>query len=325
MVYWPLPRFLDWWNGRRDGRVGIPWFEPAEEPPPSSVEGQPSSAAGEPGTTGPADASLADSAPANRAEPVPPPTAGPTAEPTERGGLVREPCGPPIIPPPYLRYLRSRAADAARLEWVRAEARIARAQARVDQLRATAASLLQATVDAKDYEAGLPVEPDERTMNERTYTDELRQRPESLSRSRRRGDHAKAIDAAKAARRRAEESYLAQSAEIARIEALIAAEKRVRTARILRIHEHMRRREASYWRHLVRHHPHGARLSGCLDPAAPDLPSWVRETDLADPRPDPSPADGPPPVAPRTDEPPGGWPDVDEPPGGGTEEQGGRA
>jgi len=186
----------------------------------------------------------------------------------------RSPCDAPIPPPPYLRYLLARADDSAQVEHVRSAARIVRAQARVDELVAGAPTLLQMASAAQVHFDGLPKEPVAPELDRRRYAEDLRQRPPTVSHARRRSDHTQAIATAGQSAHAAEERYRACLEEIARIKAHIAAEQRVCDARIQRVREHMLRRTASYWRHLVRHHPHGPQLSGCLDPAGPDLPAW---------------------------------------------------
>jgi ABC transport system ATP-binding/permease protein len=121
-----------------------------------------------------------------------------------------------------------------------------------------------------------PETPDDTVLNERNVLEQAagellvrtrRQREYTAARSRLLADEQQALD--KAGRMRIEEGRLAEA---------IAARERIASARVRRLHEHTRRRCATYLRRLVHKHPDGPAVIPVLELALPSLPAWVQDS-----------------------------------------------
>ncbi|MFC7245226.1 hypothetical protein ACFQO7_22345 [Catellatospora aurea] len=135
---------------------------------------------------------------------------------------------------------------------------------------------LRARLDEHQQRLKAAAEPlDEQAQQVRRAVEIKKDRPAYLSRGRRLVQHARAAD-------EAEQRYLATLAQYQRLAAEVLdltervdAERRVAAARVRRVHAHVLRRVAGYWRYLMLFHEQGRALNTQLRPVGPQLPSWV--------------------------------------------------
>jgi hypothetical protein len=115
---------------------------------------------------------------------------------------------------------------------------------------------------------------EERRIAER----DVGERPESLVRARRMGEHDRRVRAAQADYLAAQEKFADALRESAVLSDLVQRRADVTRIRERRIHDHTWRRIAVYWRTLVRVHPRGPELNARIASLGPRLlPEWARD------------------------------------------------
>jgi hypothetical protein len=181
---------------------------------------------------------------------------------------------------PYLEGLNRHFLDRAEHERLRADIGIAPISEQLRVVSARVAAADEKVAEIRKRLDAFPETPDDTVLTKRNVLEQ--DADELLVRSRRQREYAAAR-----ARLVAEEQQAVGAAddlrvEEARLTAAIDARERIASGRVRRLHEHTRRRCATYQRRLVHKHPKGPAVIPVLELALPSLPSWVQgSTQLA--------------------------------------------
>lgn len=175
---------------------------------------------------------------------------------------------------PYQETLNRTFLDRAERERLQANIDIAPISEQREHVRAQIAAADEEVAECRKRLDAVPETPDDTVLNRRNVLE--RDAAETLVRTRRQREYA-----ADRARLLAEEQQTVDKArglrtEEARLTEAIAARERIASVRVRRLHEHTRRRCATYLRHLVHHHPDGPAVIPVLELALPSLPAWVQ-------------------------------------------------
>jgi hypothetical protein len=268
-------RLEDIYNGRKDGRRQLPLVVlPLELDHAQSGEARPNGGEASSIGQGPAETSiepaLVDEEPAEpSAQPVEP-GAGSHAQPLvpeihlttahwhKLGSLGRELIAAERIA--WLKASQTRQGEFARLRGVEAEF--------IDEVETVRQELEQASKQPDD------VELKDRRIAE---SDPAKQRPDRLVRDRRLREHRERLARVEERYRRlvADMVHAKQAADALEIE--LAVDAAIARSRAQRAAEHVNRRIATYWQHLIRFHRYGEYLNEALPQVRPELPDWATE------------------------------------------------
>jgi ABC transport system ATP-binding/permease protein len=222
--------------------------------------------------------------------------AGPPAKPVFYGPFARlADCwagtadgraGQPTVPPdletaplrggatPYQEALNRHFRDRAERERLQADIDEAPTSEQRERVRAQIAAADEKVAERRKRLDAVPETPGDTVLNKRNALEQ--DTADVLVRARRQREY----DADRARLLAAEQEAVNETRtlriEEARLTEAIAARERIASARVRRLHEHTRRRCATYQRHMVHKHPDGPAVSGILELAPPALPTWVQ-------------------------------------------------
>ncbi len=175
---------------------------------------------------------------------------------------------------PYLEVLNRHFLDRAERERLQADIDIAPISERLRLVCAKAAAADEKVTEIRKRLDAFPEAPDDTVLTRRNVLEQ--DADELLVRTRRQREYT-----AIRARIVAEEQLAVDDArglciEEGRLAEAIAARERIAATRVRRLHEHTRRRCATYQRRLVHKHPKGPAVIPVLELALPSLPPWVQ-------------------------------------------------
>lgn len=175
---------------------------------------------------------------------------------------------------PYQESLNRHFLDRAEHERLRADIDIVpiSEQLRVAGVKAAAAD--EKVADVRKRLDAFPETPDDTVLKRRNVLEE--NAPEELVRARRQRKYAEARARLLAEEQQAIEEGRGLRVEEGRLAEAIDARERIASTRVRRLHEHTRRRCATYQRRLVHKHPEGPAVIPVLELALPSLPAWVQ-------------------------------------------------
>lgn len=175
---------------------------------------------------------------------------------------------------PYQEALNRAFLDRAERERLQADIDETPISEQRERVRAQIAAADEKVAEIRKRLDAFPETPDDTVLNRRNALEQdaaellirtRRHREYAAARARLLAEEQQAVDEAR--RLRVEESRLSEA---------IAARERIASTRVRRLHEHTRRRCATYERHLVHHHPDGSAVIPALELALPSLPAWVQ-------------------------------------------------
>jgi len=175
---------------------------------------------------------------------------------------------------PYQEALNRTFLDRAERERLQADIDIAPISEQRERVRAQIAAADEEVAECRKRLDAVPETPDDAVLNKRNALE--RDADEILVRTRRHREYAAHRARLLAGEQQAVDKARRLRIEEARLTEAIAARERIASVRVRRLHQHTRRRCATYQRHLVHHHPDGPAVIPVLDLALPSLPAWVQ-------------------------------------------------
>lgn len=197
-----------------------------------------------------------------------------------RAGQPAVPSNPDTAPPreggatPYLEGLNRQFNDRAESERLQADIDEAPTYEQRERVRAQIAAADENVTEIRKRLDALPETPDDTVLNWRNVLEQ--DADERLVRARRRREYDAARTRVLAEEQQAVDDARRLRVEEGRLSAAIAARERIVSTRVRRLHEHTRRRCATYLRRLVHKHPDGPAVIPALELALPSLPAWVQ-------------------------------------------------
>jgi hypothetical protein len=146
-----------------------------------------------------------------------------------------------------------------------------------DELADVRAALVEAGAALRDVEEQIEEQPgqDENSLVLRTADGPAT--PEQITRYRRSREQAARTDGLRTRRDALREQERRFQQGIDRLEGHLDEREALSRASAMRLVEHTRRRIATYWYSLTRHHPDGGLILASLNTEADDRPSWLDE------------------------------------------------
>jgi len=198
-------------------------------------------------------------------------------------GRAGQPAVPPDLdtaPPsrggatPYQEALNRAYLDRAERERLQADIDEAPISEQRERVRAQIAAADEKVAERRKRLDAFPETPDDTVLNRRNVLEQ--EADDVLVRARRRREYAAARARLLAGEQQAVDEARGLRIEESHLTEAIAARERIASTRVRRLHEHTRRRCATYQRRLVHKHPDGPAVIPVLELALPSLPAWVQ-------------------------------------------------
>ncbi len=175
---------------------------------------------------------------------------------------------------PYQEALNRAYLDRAERERLQADIDEAPTSEQREGVRAQITAADEKVAEIRKRLDAFPETPADAVLNKRNVLEQAAD--ELLVRTRRQREYAAARARLLAEEQRALDEARELRIEEGRLTEAIAARERIASARVRRLHEHTRRRCATYLRRLVHKHPGGPAVIPVLELALPSLPAWVQ-------------------------------------------------
>lgn len=177
---------------------------------------------------------------------------------------------------PYQEALNRTFLDRAERERLQADIEEAPFSEQRERVRARIAGADEKVAEIRKRLDALPETPDDTVLNRRNVLEQAA--GELLVRSRRLREYSAVRARLVAEEQQALDDVRRLREEESRLTEAIAARERIASTRVRRLHEHTRRRCATYQRRLVHKHPDGPAVIPVLELALPSVPAWVQRS-----------------------------------------------